>query len=185
MLKDAWTLAIETLSWIEMQKLSERMALAKTVRQLGIRDPDAIRLAYGLVLETERRRNLIDKFVNSQLRGKVVFLNFWAPWCIPCREELPALEVLQRKYLREGLVIIAISLDKSESNVTAFLRNVPVTFPVLVDKNADASDAYCVSGLPTGFLIDRNGIIRFKHRGFGKEYVSMYEKEFIELLHEQ
>jgi 16S rRNA (cytosine967-C5)-methyltransferase len=72
LLKDAWTLAIETLSWIEMQKLSERLALNRTLRQLGIRNADAIRYAYGLVCETERRRNLIDKFVNSVLKPKTI-----------------------------------------------------------------------------------------------------------------
>jgi 16S rRNA (cytosine967-C5)-methyltransferase len=70
LLKDAWSIAIETLSWIELQKLSERMALAKTVKQLGIRDVDAVRMGYRLVLETERRRNLIDKFLNVQLKDK-------------------------------------------------------------------------------------------------------------------
>jgi 16S rRNA (cytosine967-C5)-methyltransferase len=72
LLKDAWTLAIETLSWIEMQKLSERLALARTVRQLNISNADAVRYAYGLVCETERRRNLIDKFVNSVLKPKTI-----------------------------------------------------------------------------------------------------------------
>lgn len=67
MLKDAWTVAIETLSWIELQKLSERLALARTVKQLGIRDPNAVRYAYGMVVETVRRKNLIDKFVDSVL----------------------------------------------------------------------------------------------------------------------
>ena len=67
LLKDAWTVAIETLSWIELQKLSERLALAKTVKQLGVRNPNAVRYAYGLVVETVRRKNLIDKFVNSVL----------------------------------------------------------------------------------------------------------------------
>jgi 16S rRNA (cytosine967-C5)-methyltransferase len=72
LLKDAWTVAIETLSWIEMQKLSERLALAKTVRQLGIRNPNAVRYAYGLVCETVRRKNQIDKFVNSVLKPKEI-----------------------------------------------------------------------------------------------------------------
>jgi 16S rRNA (cytosine967-C5)-methyltransferase len=72
LLKDAWTVAIETLSWIEMQKLSERLALAKTVKQLGISDPNAVRYAYGLVCETLRRKNLIDKFVNSVLEPKTI-----------------------------------------------------------------------------------------------------------------
>ena len=72
LLKDAWTVAIETLSWIEMQKLSERLALAKTVRQLGIRNPNAVRYAYGLACETIRRKNLIDKFVNSVLKPETI-----------------------------------------------------------------------------------------------------------------
>ncbi len=67
-MKDVWALAIETLSWIEMQKISERMALTRTVRQLRIRDANAIRMAYGLVVETVRRKNLIDKFINFQLK---------------------------------------------------------------------------------------------------------------------
>ncbi len=71
-MKDAWSIAIETLSWIEMQKLSERMALTRTVKELGIKDPDAIRLGYGLALETVRRKNLIDKFINCQLKDKTI-----------------------------------------------------------------------------------------------------------------
>jgi 16S rRNA (cytosine967-C5)-methyltransferase len=72
LLKDAWTLAIETLSWIEMQKLSERLALARTVRQLNISNTSAVRYAYGLVCETVRRKNLIDKFVNNVLQPKTI-----------------------------------------------------------------------------------------------------------------
>jgi 16S rRNA (cytosine967-C5)-methyltransferase len=71
-LKDAWTVAIETLSWVELQKLSERLALARTVKQLGIRNSDAVRYAYGLVVETVRRKNLIDRFVNSVLQPKEI-----------------------------------------------------------------------------------------------------------------
>jgi 16S rRNA (cytosine967-C5)-methyltransferase len=72
LLKESWTLAIETLSWIEMQKLSERLALARTVRQLNIGNPNAIRYAYGLVCEAVRRKNLIDKFINSVLKPKTI-----------------------------------------------------------------------------------------------------------------
>jgi len=71
-LKDAWTVAIETLSWMEMQKLSEHLALARTINQLGVKDPNAIRYAYGLVVETTRRRNLIDKFVNTVVVPKKI-----------------------------------------------------------------------------------------------------------------
>jgi 16S rRNA (cytosine967-C5)-methyltransferase len=72
LLKEAWTLAIESLSWMEMQKLSERLALAKTVKQLGISDADAVRLAHMLVCETVRRRNFIDAFINNVLKPKTI-----------------------------------------------------------------------------------------------------------------
>jgi 16S rRNA (cytosine967-C5)-methyltransferase len=72
LLKDAWTIAIETLSWMEMQKLSEHLALARTIKQLSVKDPNAIRYAYGLVVETTRRRNLIDAFVNSVVAPKKI-----------------------------------------------------------------------------------------------------------------
>jgi 16S rRNA (cytosine967-C5)-methyltransferase len=72
LLKDAWTIAIETLSWMEMQKLSERLALARTVKQLSANNPNAIRYAYGLLVETTRRRNLIDKFVNTVVAPKKI-----------------------------------------------------------------------------------------------------------------
>ncbi len=72
LLKDAWTVAIETLSWIEMERLSERLALARTIKQLGITDGNAIRYGYGLVVETVRRRNLIDKFVNTVIAPKKI-----------------------------------------------------------------------------------------------------------------
>ncbi|MEM3000544.1 MAG: RsmB/NOP family class I SAM-dependent RNA methyltransferase [Candidatus Bathyarchaeia archaeon] len=72
MLKDAWTVAIETLSWMELQKLSEHLAFARTIKQLGVSDPNAVRYAYGLVIETVRRKNLIDKFVNSVLKPREI-----------------------------------------------------------------------------------------------------------------
>ncbi|MCL4430467.1 MAG: hypothetical protein M1167_06915 [Chloroflexi bacterium] len=72
MLRDAWTVAIETLSWIEMRRLNERAALMRTVKQLGVKDPSAVRFAYGLVVETTRRKNLIDKFVNAVVAPKKI-----------------------------------------------------------------------------------------------------------------
>jgi 16S rRNA (cytosine967-C5)-methyltransferase len=72
LLKDAYTIAIETLSWMEMQRLSERLALGRTIKQLGTQNPNAIRYAYGLVVETTRRKNLIDKFINSVVAPKQI-----------------------------------------------------------------------------------------------------------------
>lgn len=72
LLKEAWMLAIEAMSWMEMQKLSERLALAKTVKQLNIKNPDGVRFAHGLICETVRRRNFIDKFINNVLKPSAI-----------------------------------------------------------------------------------------------------------------
>jgi hypothetical protein len=71
-LREAWTIAIETLSWMELRRLNERSALARTTKQLGVNDPQAIRFAYGLIVETTRRKNLIDKLINTVVAPKKI-----------------------------------------------------------------------------------------------------------------
>jgi peroxiredoxin len=115
-------------------------------------------------------------------RGKIVFLVFWASWCAPCREELPELDRIYNKFDHQGFEVIAVSVDGSDSDMESFLRNFPISFPVLLDKQGDVNDAYRVSGLPTGFIIGKDGSIRYTHRGFGKEFLAIYEKEIEDLI---
>ncbi len=132
--------------------------------------------------------NLVDmngKVVTlMQFKGKVVLLDFWAPWCDICREELPALDALYKKYSKEGVEIIGIDMDSSEKLVTEFLQKVPVTFTVLIDRKAFTRREYNFRTLPTAFIIGRDGVIRYVHLGFGKEFLQMYEKEINELLNQ-
>ena len=121
----------------------------------------------------------------KQFRGKVVFLDFWAPWCDPCREELPALDALYKKYHNDGLEVIGIDIDASEKLVAEFLQKIPVAFTVLIDKKGIIRRAYSFRMLPTAFIIGRDGVIRNVHMGFGKEFLQMYEKEIAELLKQQ
>jgi thiol-disulfide isomerase/thioredoxin len=121
----------------------------------------------------------------QQFKGKVVFLDFWAPWCDPCREELPALDALYKKYNNDGLVIIGIDMDNSEKLVAEFLKKVPVTFTILIDRKASMGREYSFRTLPTAFIIGKDGVIRFVHLGYGKEFLQMYEKEIVELLKQQ
>ena len=118
----------------------------------------------------------------KQFKGKVIFLDFWAPWCDICREELPALDALYKKYSNEGLEIIGIDMDPSENLVTEFLQKVPVTFRVLIDKKGIIRRGYNFRTIPTAFIIGKDGVIRYVHLGFGKEYLQIYEKELGELL---
>ena len=118
----------------------------------------------------------------EQFKGKVVFLDFWAPWCIPCRQELPELDKLYKKFHDDGLEVIGISIDPSEKNVAAFLQKVPLSVHIVIDKKNEVSDAYRVSSLPTGFIVGRDGIIQRIHKGFDKGSLPLYEKEIDALL---
>lgn len=118
----------------------------------------------------------------ESLKGKVVFLDFWATWCGPCREEFPELDALYKKYGKDGLEVVGVSVDKSESNVVDFLKKRPVSFPILTDTKGNVAEAYGLPGMPTGYIIGKDGAIRHRHMGFSKAFLSVYEKEIVELL---
>jgi len=102
----------------------------------------------------------------TDFRGKVVLLNFWATWCVPCRMEMPALEALSQRDKEAGLVVLAINLDTlSTAGVEAFVKEVMVTFPVALDPSWSIARAYRVLGLPTTFLIDRAGNVVVREVG--------------------
>ncbi len=93
-------------------------------------------------------------------KGKLVLLNFWATWCMPCRAEMPGMEALWQKYREQGFVVVGISNDEgSKKRVETFTRLLDLSFPVLLDPEGEVNDLYEVSNMPTSFLIDRNGKI--------------------------
>ena len=91
-------------------------------------------------------------------RGKAVVLNFWATWCVPCKEEMPWLIAFQKQYGPKGLVILGISMDSSTESVAPFTRKMGVNYPILFGSKSIA-DQYYVKGLPASIFIDRNGRI--------------------------
>jgi len=102
---------------------------------------------------------------NKTLRGEVVLLNFWATWCGPCREEMPDLRKLQRRFKDDGLQVVGIAVDSSKAMVERFLVMMPVAFPVAVDSAAKIADSYKVYTYPTTFLLDRHGVIQAFYLG--------------------
>jgi peroxiredoxin len=118
----------------------------------------------------------------EQFKGKVVFLDFWAPWCIPCKQELPELDRLHKKFGKDGFEVIGISIEPSEKGVAAFLQKVPLSVHVVIDKKNEVSDAYRVTSMPTGFIIGRDGIIHRVYKGFDKGSLPLYEIEIDGLL---
>jgi peroxiredoxin len=94
----------------------------------------------------------------SDFRGKVVFLNFWATWCEPCREEMPAMEHLHRTYKDRGLVVLAVSLDSQGASVVRpFVKQLKLTFPIGLDPRMAIRERYGVWAVPSTFIVDRAG----------------------------
>jgi len=95
----------------------------------------------------------------KELRGKPMLINFWATWCAPCREEMPAMERLYLKHRERGFTLLAISVDTDAALVKPFLEKHRLTFPVALDAKMDLANTYGVRALPASFLIDRNGYL--------------------------
>jgi peroxiredoxin len=94
----------------------------------------------------------------KQYKGKIIFLNFWATWCGPCKEEMPSLEVLHRQFKGDNFVLLTISVDyEGLKPVQEFLSKQHYTFPVLLDPNGETLDLFEVKGIPTTFIIDKRG----------------------------
>lgn len=94
-------------------------------------------------------------------RGKVVLVNFWATWCEPCRDEMPAFQRLKEKLAGKPFVVLAVNLDEPESRIRKFLERMPLDFPVLVDEGKTATRQWSVRVLPASFIIGRDGRIRY------------------------
>lgn len=106
-----------------------------------------------------------DKIRLSDLRGQVVLLNFWATWCGHCRAEFPVLQAFYKRHQNEGFVVLAINIQENKERVAELVNDMGLTFPVLLDRRGEVTASYRVRGLPTSFLIDREGTILEKHIG--------------------
>ncbi len=116
----------------------------------------------------------------SQFRGKVVFLNIWATWCGPCRIEMPDMEKLWQKFKKQDFVILAVSIDRQgKSVVMPFMRELGLTFPVLLDPEGAIQRTYEVNALPSSLIIDKTGFITTRVAGardwFGAETIETFE----------
>ncbi len=101
----------------------------------------------------------------SDFKNKVVLINFWASWCIPCKNEMPSLNRLFLRYKDRDLVVLGISIDRTKEAVQNFLKETPLNFPILLDSTVEISQKYKVYAYPTTFLINRKGIIKAKFIG--------------------
>ncbi len=118
------------------------------------------------------------------LRGKVVYLDFWASWCGPCRVSFPQLDAIRQELGDQGFEVLAISVDEEKADAMGFLAELPVSYLVAHDPSGATPSAWGILGMPTGYLIDREGVVRDIHQGYKKSDGEKLRKAIIELLGE-
>jgi thiol-disulfide isomerase/thioredoxin len=119
-------------------------------------------------------------------RGKVVYVDFWASWCAPCRISMPLLDELRTRLQSEGAAfeVLAVNVDADAADGRDFLLDMPVTYPVVSDPAGATPAAYELQGMPTGFLLDETGKVRLIHQGFKRGDIAPLEREIRSLLGE-
>ena len=118
----------------------------------------------------------------QQLRGKLVYLDFWASWCAPCKRSFPWMNQLQQRYGARGLHVVAVNLDAKREDALQFLQTTPANFSVLFDPSGTSAKAYAVKAMPSSYLIDANGKIVRQHLGFNADSAQALENEIKALL---
>lgn len=120
----------------------------------------------------------------QELKGQVVMLNFWASWCGPCRQEMPLLDQMHRRYSSLGFTLLGVNVEASTQDAERWLAQIPVSFPVLFDKDNEVSKLYDVDAMPSTVFIDRQGNVRYLHRGYKPGDESEYLNQIRTLLKE-
>lgn len=121
----------------------------------------------------------------SDLKGKVVYLDFWASWCKPCRHSFSWMNHLQSEYGDQGLVILAVNLDAEPEQAQAFLQRHPANFHIQFDPQGKIAEQYQLLGMPSSYLIDADGTLRHIHQGFFTDKQPVYHQQIKTLLGER
>lgn len=118
----------------------------------------------------------------KDLKGQIVMVNFWASWCGPCRQEMPLLDEIYKKYKKVGFTLVGINLDEDKSDALGFMKKVPVSFPILHDPEGKVADAYKNQAMPSSYFIDAKGNLAYLHRGYRPGEEKEYEKAIMRLM---
>jgi cytochrome c biogenesis protein CcmG, thiol:disulfide interchange protein DsbE len=121
----------------------------------------------------------------GEFRGRVVYLDFWASWCAPCRQSFPWMQAMKDAYESRGLTVLAVNLDQHRGDAERFLAQFHPSFDVRFDPQGTVAERFKVQGMPTGLLIDRHGVVRFTHIGFRPVDAAAYENQLREILAEK
>jgi peroxiredoxin len=118
-------------------------------------------------------------------RGQVVLINFWATWCGPCRQEMPLLDQIYQRYKGLGFTLLAVNVEEDSAGAEAWLKETPVSFPVLFDRANAVSKQYDVTAMPSTVILDRKGNIRFVHYGYKPGTENEYQDQIRQLIREK
>jgi peroxiredoxin len=125
-----------------------------------------------------------DNLKLSEHRGEVVMLNFWATYCGDCKKGMPVLNDLYLRYRDEGFTLFSINTEKDRQKVRRSLRDMQIAFPVLFDANHEVSKKYEVDDMPSTYIIDKDGNLRYMHDGFEAGFEDVFHKQVRELMEE-
>lgn len=117
----------------------------------------------------------------SRYQGKVVYLDFWASWCVPCRKSFPWLNELAKKY-PDDLVVVGVNVDTTRADADRFLKKYPASFPLVFDPQGKLAAEYKLEGMPSSVLVDRKGKVAHRQVGFREEKRGEYEKTLLDLI---
>jgi thiol-disulfide isomerase/thioredoxin len=121
----------------------------------------------------------------SQFRGQVVMINFWATWCGPCRQEMPLLENIYKKYKPMGFTMLGVNVEPDSKSAEAWLsKQKPVSFPIAFDTDSKVSKLYKVAGMPSTVFVDRKGNVRVMHKGYKPGDEDFYLSQIRSMLKE-
>ncbi len=122
----------------------------------------------------------------AQFKGQVVMINFWATWCVPCRQEMPLLEDIYKKYKPMGFTMLAVNVEPDSKAAEDWLGKLdkPVTFPVAFDVDSKVSKLYKVPGMPSTVFVDRKGNVRAMHKGYKAGDENFYLTQIRSMLKE-
>ncbi len=120
----------------------------------------------------------------NQYKGKVVYVDFWASWCPPCKQSFPSLNLLRNELHAQGFEVLAINLDEEISDALDFLQQNPVNFPIAYDGQGICPEKYAVMAMPSSYIIDKKGIVREVHLGFKNDSIAKIRSTVLALLSE-
>jgi peroxiredoxin len=122
----------------------------------------------------------------ASLKGQVVMINFWATWCGPCRQEMPLLEDIYKKYNKMGFTLLGVNVEPDAKAAEAWLaKQAPVTFPILYDTESKVTTLYNVNSMPSTVIVDRKGNVRLLHRGYKPGDENEYLNQIRALIREK